>query len=114
MTFNGLFNMEVLNMFKNSIIIIDDEPLITNNIVLNDLSLIQNDLTVINRNLFKGFRSMSKLDLKYNRINLLNKDSFVDLISITTRFTGNKLKQINEGVFNGLKLLKELILTSIG
>jgi hypothetical protein len=27
-------------------------------------------------------------------------------------FTGNKLKKINEGVFNGLNFLKELILTS--
>ena len=37
----------------------------------------------------------------------------MDLVSITALdLTGNKLKQINEGVFNGLKMLRALTLTS--
>jgi Leucine-rich repeat (LRR) protein len=63
------------------------------------------------RNVFSNLKKLEDLTLNYNNIESIERDSFVDLISLKELWiTSNKLTTLDSGVFRNLRALETLSL----
>lgn len=63
----------------------------------------------INPRWFAGTQKLETLDLSYNKINRLSKETFKNLTNLRLiRLSRNDLNQLDDGVFGHLKKLKHL------
>ncbi|CAF1141757.1 unnamed protein product [Rotaria sp. Silwood1] len=77
------------------------------------LDLQWNNLSIIGKDDFKGFRQLRILNLQDNQIHTIDIDAFRDLISLQKlRLNGNKLNHFTDGTFITLKQLQRLDLSS--
>jgi Leucine-rich repeat (LRR) protein len=110
-SFMHLRNLRLLDLSNNKIKTIN--PLIFKNLIfLNTLYMKNNGIIDIKNNTFMFLNTLNDLDLSYNNIYYLDHSFVKNLALITLDLRNNKLKLINNNSFKNLKFLKQLYLTN--
>lgn len=110
--FNGLNNLISLDLAGNKIDFNENFkfPLCLNG--LKELNLNGNRIEIIRDGLFENLSSLEKLDLSYNRLRQLNKNTFVRNIYLETlNVHFNMIDNLEQGLFENLENLRKLDLS---
>ena len=111
-TFNGLNNLENLNLLYNYITKINPSTFI-NLEKLKELNLSGNELEEINKDTFNGLNNLENLNLSSNKLKKINSFAFNGLNNLKNlNLSDNKLEEINKDTLNGLNNLENLNLLS--
>jgi Leucine-rich repeat (LRR) protein len=110
--------LESIDSSKITLIFLDNNEIeiIQNNIFngLNNVTLIDlqyNKITKINKETFHGLKKLNSLNLQHNKITEMDKDCFNELVSLTELYlNSNELSNIDENTFQDLFNLEKIYL----
>ena len=107
-TFEGLRNLQMLNLGSNMIRILESN-VFTDLENLLELKLSYNNMQSIHEDAFRGLRKLAKLMLDRNRLEVLPKKLFLGLSNLNTLLLRyNQLRSLEVGIFHGLGSLSLL------
>lgn len=106
---NELTYLEISNLISSNNNLIEFKSLWQQLNNLKQLHLRNNGIQKLNRQLFQLFPQLSELNLAQNNIELIDMDTFFDIVSLThLNLERNKLRRINRLILNSLSNLKVL------
>ncbi|XP_036355613.1 slit homolog 1 protein-like isoform X2 [Octopus sinensis] len=109
--FQGLHNLERLDLYENNISTIK-EGTFTGLSNLKELSLDSNKISRIEKEMFQGLHNLEKLDLRWNNISTIKEGLFTGLSNLKTLgLRNNKISRIEKEMFQGLHNLEKLSLS---
>ena len=110
--FDGLTNLETLNLYRNSLLSALPEDVFDGLTSLKTLNLSRNSLSALPEDVFDGLTNLESLSTAQNSLSALPEDVFDGLTSLKTLgLFNNSLSALPEDVFDGLTNLESLDLS---
>ena len=109
--FNGLINLENLELSYNQLTVL--EPNVFNGLNgLKFLTLVDNQLTALDPNVFNGLNSLENLSLGENQLTALDPNFFSEFDLTTLSLRDNQFTALDPNIFSGLNNLSTLELSN--